>query len=100
MNMRILLALGLVVTLSAGAALPSAELRLTANDVDALPGHDSGAGTSGIAGIRTTLISGDPAKAGPYTIRLNVPAHTRIQAHTHRDDRTAVVISGVWYFGY
>jgi hypothetical protein len=23
-----------------------------------------------------------------------------IQAHTHRDTRTAVVISGLWYFGY
>ena len=25
---------------------------------------------------------------------------SRIQAHTHRDDRTAIVVSGTWYFGY
>jgi hypothetical protein len=23
-----------------------------------------------------------------------------IQAHTHRDDRSAIVMSGTWYFGY
>jgi uncharacterized RmlC-like cupin family protein len=27
-------------------------------------------------------------------------ANTKIQAHSHKDDRTAVVLSGVWYFGY
>ena len=62
--------------------------------------HDSGAGTSGVAGIRTTVVAGDPTKVGPYTIRLSIPANTKIQAHTHRDNRTAVVVSGVWYFGY
>jgi len=45
-------------------------------------------------------VAGDPTKPGPYTIRLSIPANTKIQAHTHRDSRTAVVIAGVWYFGY
>jgi uncharacterized RmlC-like cupin family protein len=31
---------------------------------------------------------------------LIVPANTSIAAHTHRDNRTAVVVSGTWYFGY
>jgi quercetin dioxygenase-like cupin family protein len=100
MSMRIVIVMALAAAVSGAAALGTAELRLTPSDVDSLPGHDSGAGTSGVAGIRTTLIVGDPSKAGPYAIRLRVPANTRIQAHTHRDDRTAVVISGVWYFGY
>lgn len=100
MTMRIVIILALAATVSGAASLTTAELRLTPNDVDSLPGLDSGVGTSGVAGIRTTLIAGDPSKAGPYTIRLSVPANTRIQAHTHRDDRTAVVLSGVWYFGY
>jgi quercetin dioxygenase-like cupin family protein len=52
------------------------------------------------SGIRTTVVAGDPTQAGPYTIRLSIPANTKIQAHTHRDNRTAIVISGVWYFGY
>ena len=39
-------------------------------------------------------------KSGLYTIELKVAPNTVIQAHTHRDTRTAVVISGLWYFGY
>ena len=31
---------------------------------------------------------------------LHVPANTNISAHTHRDSRSAVVISGIWHFGY
>jgi quercetin dioxygenase-like cupin family protein len=54
----------------------------------------------GGAGIRTTVVAGDPAQAGPYTIRLSIPPNTRIQAHTHRDNRSAVVMAGGWYFGY
>jgi quercetin dioxygenase-like cupin family protein len=91
----------LVVAVAAAYAAPLAlqQIRLTPTEVDAIQAHDSGAGTSGVAGIRTTVIAGDP-KDGPYTIRLSVPANTKIQAHTHRDNRTAIVISGTWYFGY
>ena len=94
------LSLGLLFMAAYGAPLPSPQLRLTPSEVDSMQAHDSGAGTSGVAGIRTTVMAGDPTKDGPYTIRLRVPANTKIQAHTHRDDRTAIVISGVWYFGY
>ena len=31
---------------------------------------------------------------------LYVPAHTTIQAHSHRDDRMATVVSGTWRIGY
>jgi quercetin dioxygenase-like cupin family protein len=82
------------------AAGSSPQIRLSPEDVATLEAHDGGAGTSGVAGIRTTVVAGDPTQAGPYTIRLNIPANTTIQAHTHRDNRTAVVASGVWYFGY
>jgi quercetin dioxygenase-like cupin family protein len=92
--------LSLVVAIAYAVSALSPEIRVTQADVDALPAHDSGAGTSGVAGIRTTVVLGDPTKPGPYTIRLSVPANTRIQAHTHRDNRTAVVVGGTWYFGY
>ena len=38
--------------------------------------------------------------SGPYTLEIRVPAHTRIAAHRHRDNRTALVVSGEWHFGY
>ena len=31
---------------------------------------------------------------------LRLPPNTKILAHSHKDDRTAFVLSGVWYFGY
>ena len=92
--------LGLLFTVAYAAPLSFPKLRLTPSEVDSMHAHDSGAGTSGVAGIRTTVIAGDPTRGGAYTIRLSVPANTKIQAHTHSDDRTAIVISGVWYFGY
>ena len=96
----IALALGLLTAVSYASTPSSLEIRLTPSEVDGLPAHNAGAGTSGVAGIRTTVVAGDPTQPGPYTIRLSVPANTKIQAHTHRDARTAVVVAGTWYFGY
>lgn len=74
--------------------------RLTPAEIEALTPIDAGAGTSGVTGIKTRLLKGDPNRAGLYTIQLTVPANTRIEAHTHRDDRVATVISGTWSIGY
>jgi pimeloyl-ACP methyl ester carboxylesterase/uncharacterized RmlC-like cupin family protein len=59
-----------------------------------------GTGSSGVGGIETVVLKGDPDQAGMYTIMLRVPAHTQIAAHSHRDDRVATVISGTWHIGY
>jgi len=64
------------------------------------PGGAAGTGTSGVAGIQTVVLKGDPDRAGLYTIMLRIPANTRIAAHVHQDDRVATVISGTWYIGY
>jgi len=74
--------------------------RLTPEEALQLPIVNAIAGTSGVQGIETRLLAGDPTKAGPYTISIRVPPNTRIDAHTHRDHRSAVVIAGVWYFGF
>jgi pimeloyl-ACP methyl ester carboxylesterase/uncharacterized RmlC-like cupin family protein len=79
-------------------SLPQA--RLDSTEVDAMKRNGAGAGTSGLSGIETTILSGDPTAPGPYAIEIRVPAHTRIAAHRHRDNRTALVVSGEWHFGY
>ena len=79
---------------------PIGEFRMTPAEIEAIPSGGAGPGSSGVSGIQTTVLNGDPTGSGPYTIRISVPPHTRIQAHTHRDSRTAVVVSGAWYFGY
>jgi quercetin dioxygenase-like cupin family protein len=94
------ISLAVLATAMTAADAPAAQRRLDPKDIAALAKAGAGAGTSGVTGIQTTILSGDPAAAGPYTIALRVPAHTTIAAHTHRDDRTAVVVSGTWWFGY
>ena len=74
--------------------------RLTPSEIDAVASIGAGAGTSGVNGIQTRVLKGDPNKPGLYTIQLTVPANTKIEAHTHPDDRVATVISGTWYIGY
>ncbi|MBR1216613.1 alpha/beta fold hydrolase [Bradyrhizobium sp. U87765 SZCCT0131] len=73
---------------------------LSLEQTQAMQLSGAGAGTSGLSGIRTVLLYGDPAKPGPYMLEIHVPPNTRIAPHTHRDDRFANVISGSWYFGY
>ena len=91
-----LLALSLVATAQDGQV----KRRLTPKEIEALPTESAGAGTSGLPAVTTRVLFGDPTKSGLYTIELRVAPNTVIQAHTHRDTRTAVVVNGLWYFGY
>ena len=75
-------------------------MRLTPAEVRVNQSGSDQIGSSGLAGVSTKVVFGDPSKSGFYTIVLSVPAHTTIQAHTHQDDRVAVVVSGTWHFGY
>lgn len=81
-------------------AVKAQERRLTPDEITALAHAEAGAGTSGVSGIQTRILKGDPQKPGLYTIQLTVPANTQIQAHDHPDDRIATVISGTWHIGY
>jgi quercetin dioxygenase-like cupin family protein len=74
--------------------------RLTPSEIDSISSTDAGAGTWGVGGIQTRVLKGDPNNPGLYTIQLTVPANTKIEAHTHPDDRVATVISGTWQIGY
>jgi pimeloyl-ACP methyl ester carboxylesterase len=76
------------------------EKRLTPAEYEFPQQGNPGTGSSGIGGIQTVVLKGDPNKPGIYTIMLRVPAHTKIAAHSHRDDRVATVISGTWHIGY
>ena len=80
------------------SALP--QMRLTPAEVRANQTGSEQIGSSGLAGVSTKVLFGDPSKDGFYSIVLSVPAHTTIPAHLHRDDRMATVVSGTWHFGY
>jgi uncharacterized RmlC-like cupin family protein len=101
MTTRRLVCAVVLATATAVSADPAGvELRLTPDEIRAMPSISAGAGTSGLSGIRTTVLFGDPTRAGPYVIALAVPPNTTIAAHRHRDFRTSVIVSGAWHFGY
>jgi quercetin dioxygenase-like cupin family protein len=51
------------------------------------------------AGARLAVLEGDPSKAGPYTMRLAMPAGYRIPPHFHHVDERVTVISGAFQVG-
>jgi len=76
------------------------ETRLTPGEFKFPQQGNPGTGSSGVGGIQTVVLKGDPNETSVYTIMLRVPAHTQIAAHSHRDDRVATVVSGTWHIGY
>jgi quercetin dioxygenase-like cupin family protein len=48
---------------------------------------------------RLAVLVGDPAKPGPYVIRVRLPTGTKMLPHKHPEDRIYTVISGVFYIG-
>ena len=48
---------------------------------------------------RLAILVGDPAKPGPYVIRVKLPGGTKMMPHRHPEDRIYTVISGVFYIG-
>lgn len=50
-------------------------------------------------GAQLAVLSGDPSKSGPFTIRLKAPAGYKIPAHNHPTAERVTVISGDFHFG-
>ena len=50
-------------------------------------------------GVQLAVISGNPAAAGPFVIRLKLPAGQRIAPHWHPGDEHVTVLTGNVAFG-
>jgi Domain of unknown function (DUF4437) len=51
------------------------------------------------AGAKAAMLEGDPAKAGPFTIRLQMPAGYKVAPHTHPTTEAITVLSGTFAMG-
>ena len=100
MNKISLFALTILVATCSATASSIPERRMTPTEITSGDEGESQIGSSKLAGVHTKILAGNPAAAGFYSILLFVPPHTTIQAHSHRDDRMATVVSGTWHFGY
>lgn len=52
------------------------------------------------AGAQTVVLDGDPAKEGPFTLRLKIRPGYRIPPHTHPTAERVTVISGAVRLGF
>jgi quercetin dioxygenase-like cupin family protein len=50
-------------------------------------------------GAQIAVLSGDPMKAVPYTVRFKFPADYAIPAHSHPADENVAVVSGELFMG-
>ena len=48
-------------------------------------------------GVKIAVLYGDPGKAGPFVMRLKMPANYKIAPHWHSRDENLTVISGTFY---
>lgn len=50
-------------------------------------------------GVKIAMLEGSMAQAGPYALRLLLPANYKVPAHFHPNMEHVTVISGTFYFG-
>ena len=50
-------------------------------------------------GSTFAVVSGDPGKAAPFTVRMKFPANYAVPAHHHPTDEHVTVVSGKVLFG-
>ena len=86
-----------------GAMLGAPAMAQTTPGAVALtPGEMKWGSQGGLAspGMQQVNLIGDPAKPGPYTLRLKFPKGFRIAPHSHPDYREVTILSGTFATGY
>jgi hypothetical protein len=51
-------------------------------------------------GARVAVVSGDPAKAGPYTVRVEMPPDYTVRPHHHPMSEELRLLQGTLHLGY
>lgn len=91
---RMALVVGAVAAASAVGAQTRRPVALTPSEM-----HFSAEGLA-LPGMSQVNLVGDPAKPGPYTVRLRFPDGYRVDPHHHPDAREVTILSGTYLTGY
>src|SRR5215213_5475797 len=83
--------------LLSGATVPAQDHKAHATSVDTV--QWGAAPPSLPKGAQAAVLSGDPGKPGPFTIRLKMPSGYKIPAHQHPTAEAVTVLSGEFNFG-
>src|SRR4029079_14709539 len=86
--------LAAVLLVGGSAVAQKAHVLATVNDAKWGP-----APPPGPPGAQIAVLSGDPMKAVPYTVRFNFPANYVIPAHSHPADENVAITSGEFFMG-
>ena len=86
--------LGATVLFAEEEKKPSAHVMLTSADLKWADGPPSLP-----PGAKAAVMEGNPKEAGPFTMRLKLPANYKVPAHWHPADEHVTVISGTFYMG-
>jgi quercetin dioxygenase-like cupin family protein len=95
-QMRSVVLAGAVLLLS-GVTILAQEHQAQGTSVDAV--QWGAAPPSLPKGAQAAVLSGDPGKPGPFTIRLKLPSGYKIPAHQHPTAEAVTVLSGEFSFG-
>jgi len=71
--------------------------------VDEIPWSESVGNQPGSGmrpGLETVFLTGDGKQKELYSLVFKIPPNTVIPPHSHPDDRSCFVLSGLWYFAY
>ena len=54
---------------------------------------------AGFAGLQVAVVSGNPSKPGPYTVRVKFSPGAMSRPHWHPETRYITVLKGTWWVG-
>jgi quercetin dioxygenase-like cupin family protein len=96
----ITLAGGALIITSNAIAQEIPEQRLPAEKFKWPQSQANQAGSAMRPGLQTIFVLGDGTSKQLFSIVFRVPPNTNIPPHSHPDERSCFVLSGMWYFGY
>ena len=103
-GIRICSAVGLLLTIIPLSVLAQKEKlipqRITPAEIPWPKSASNQAGSAMRPGLETIFVAGDGKQNSLYSLVFKVPPNTAIPPHSHPDDRSCFVLSGLWYFGY
>src|ERR1041385_4554790 len=87
-----------VATTASAQELPEQRLRL--DEFKWPQSQPNQAGSAMVQGQQVIFVVGDGQSKGLFSIVFKVPPNTKIQPHSHPEERSCFVLSGTWYFAY
>jgi quercetin dioxygenase-like cupin family protein len=103
-GIRIRSAVGLLLTIIPLSVVAQKEKlipqRITPDEIPWRKSVSNQAGSAMRPGLETVFVAGDGKQNSLYSLVFKVPPNTVIPPHSHPDDRSCFVLSGLWYFGY